>query len=76
MEEKQIAFATPDWVKELKDDDIAGAIVGLLFSWAWNGETKEISNLTEYIASKYDDMSDAQITEIANLLIEHKVVAA
>lgn len=74
MAEKQIALAIPDWVKGLKDDDISGAIVGLLFSWAWDGEAKEIPNLREYIASKYDDMTDTQIEEIANLLVEHKVV--
>jgi len=74
MKDKKVVLTTPDWVRDIKDDNIAGAIVGLLFGWAWDGKTKEIPNLREYVASKYDDMSDDEVTEICDLLIEHKVV--
>lgn len=64
MEDKKITLAIPDWVKDVKSDEVYGAIVGLLFGWAWDGKEKEILNLREHVASKYDDMSEAEIAEV------------
>ena len=47
MKDKKVVLTTPDWVRDIKDDNIAGAIVGLLFGWAWDGKTKEIPNLRD-----------------------------
>ena len=74
MEDKQIAFAIPDWVKPIKDDDVAGAIVGLMFSWAWDNKEVKIPNLREYIKGRFDNLTDEQVEEVAKLLIEHGVV--
>ncbi|MBR3233530.1 hypothetical protein IKG12_01540 [Candidatus Saccharibacteria bacterium] len=68
------AFAIPDWVKDVKSDEVYGAIVGLLFGWAWDGKEEEIPNLKKYVADSFDDMSEAEIAEVCNLLIEHGVV--
>lgn len=74
MNEKQIAFAVPEWVKPIKDNAVAGAIVGLMFSWAWDGNAKDISNLREYISTRFDNLNEAQVEEVASQLIKHGVI--
>ena len=71
---KQVVMGTPGWIKDIKDVDVAGAIVGIMFASAWNNKPVEGDNLREYIRSSFDDMSEEQIEEVARLLIEHKVV--
>ena len=75
MKEKQVAMKAPGWLKDVKNDNVAGAIFALLFSWAWDSTPKKIDNLREYVASQFDDMTDDEIAEVCDLLIEHKVVA-
>lgn len=69
--DKQIALTIPEWVKDIKNNEIAGAIVGLLFSWAWDGEEKEIPNLKKYVTDVYDDMSEDELAEVCDLLIKY-----
>lgn len=71
---KQVVMGTPGWIKDIKDVDVAGAIVGIMFASAWDNKPIEGDNLREYIRSKFDDMSDEQVEEVARLLIEHGVV--
>lgn len=72
---KQVVMGTPGWIKDIKDVDVAGAIVGIMFASAWNNKPVKGDNLREYIHSSFDDLSDEQVEEVARLLIEHKVVA-
>lgn len=72
-EDKHIYVGVPEWLKDVKDDDVAGAIMALLFDWNMSGQEK-ISNLREYVKDSFDDLSDEQVEEVAKLLIEHKVV--
>lgn len=74
MENKQIAFAAPDWLRKLKDEDIKSVIFALMFSWAWDNEEVKIPNLREYIKDSFDDLTDEQVEEVANLLIQNNVV--
>ena len=71
--DKQVYVSVPDWVKVIKDDDVAAAIMALIFDWNFSGEDK-IDNLREYVKENFDDLSDEQVEEVAKLLIEHKVV--
>lgn len=71
--DKQVYVSVPDWVKTIKDDDVAAAIMALIFDWNFSGEDK-IDNLREYVKENFDDLSDEQVEEVAKLLIEHKVV--
>lgn len=71
--DKQVYVSVPDWVKAIKDDDVAAAIMALIFDWNFSGEDK-IDNLREYVKESFDDLSDKQVEEVAKLLIEHKVV--
>lgn len=71
--DKQVYVSVPDWVKAIKDDDVAAAIMALIFDWNFSGEDK-IDNLREYVKESFDDLSDKQVEEVAQLLIEHKVV--
>lgn len=72
-QDKQIWVEAPDWLKNIKDDDVAGAVFALMFNWQIDGGEK-IDNLREYIKNTFDDLSDEQVEEVATLLIEHKVV--
>lgn len=74
MEEKQVLIKAPGWLKDTGNVSVAAAIMALLFVWGWNGEAKNIPNLREYLKKEFDDMSDDEIAEIGDLLIEHKVV--
>lgn len=71
---KQVVMGTPNWLKDVKDDAVAGSIVGLMFASEWDDKPIEGDNLREYIHSSFDDLSDEQVEEVARLLIEHKVV--
>ena len=71
--DKQVYVSVPDWVKAIKDDDVAASIMALILDWNFSGEDK-ISNLREYIKESFDDLSDKQVEEVAKLLIEHKVL--
>jgi len=71
--DKQVYVSVPDWVKTIKDDDVAAAIMALIFDWNFSGEDK-IDNLREYVKENFDDLSDEQVEEVAKLLVEHKVV--
>lgn len=71
--DKQVYVSVPDWVKAIKDDDVAAAIMALIFDWNFSGEDK-IDNLREYVKENFDDLSDKQVEEVAKLLVEHKVV--
>lgn len=71
--DKQVYVSVPDWVKTIKDDDVAAAIMALIFDWNFFGEDK-IDNLREYLNESFDDLSDKQVEEVAKLLIEHKAV--
>lgn len=71
--DKQVYVSVPDWVKVIKDDDVAASIMALIFDWSFSGEDK-IDNLREYVKESFDDLSDNQVEEVAQLLIEHKVV--
>lgn len=71
--DKQVYVSVPDWVKAIKDDDVAASIMALIFDWNFSGEDK-IDNLREYVKENFDDLSDEQVEEVAKLLIEHKVV--
>ena len=71
--DKQVYVSVPDWVKTIKDDDVAAAIMALIFDWNFSGEDK-IDNLREYVKENFDDLSDKQVEEVAKLLVEHKVV--
>ena len=71
--DKQVYVSVPDWVKAIKDDDVAASIMALIHDWNFSGEDK-ISNLREYIKESFDDLSDKQVEEVAKLLIEHKVL--
>ena len=71
-EDKQIWLEAPEWLKDVKDDDVAG-VFALMFGWQLEGGDK-IDNLREYVKENFDDLSDEQVEEVAKLLIEHKVV--
>lgn len=72
-EDKQIWVEAPEWLKDIEDDDVAGAVFALMFGWQLEGGDK-IDNLREYVKENFDDLSDEQVEEVAKLLIEHKVV--
>ena len=74
MKEKQVAVKAPDWLKTVENDNVAGAIFALLFSWAWDGTPKKIDNLRKYVSGKFEDLSEDEVAEVCDLLIEHKMV--
>lgn len=74
MEDKQVLVKSPEWLKDVENDNVAGAIVALLFGWDWDGESKKIDNLREYVSKEFDDMPEDEIAEVCDLLIEHKIV--
>ena len=71
--DKQEWMEVPDWLKKVKDEDGASSVFALMFSWDMNG-TKQIDNLEDYIRESFDDLSDEQVEEVANLLIEHGII--
>lgn len=71
MKEKQVMMTIPSWVKTIEDDDVAGAIVGLMFSSSWNEKVIKGDNLEKYIRVAFEDLSDKQVKEVADLLREH-----
>lgn len=71
--DKQEWMEVPDWLKKVKDEDVASSVFALMFSWDMNG-TKRIDNLEDYIRESFDDLSDEQVEEVANLLIEHNII--
>lgn len=75
MKEDSILVMMPEWLKDIEDDDVAGAIFAMIFSWQWDNEDGiHIDNLREYIASRFDDLTDSQVSQVADLLIKHGVV--
>ncbi len=72
--DKQVSVGTPTWLKDIEDKDVAGAIFALIFNWEWEGRKENIANLREYIRESFDDLSDAQVAQVADLLIKHKII--
>jgi len=71
--DKNIWVPIPDWLKKVEDKDVFAAIGTLLFDWNYAGKDK-IDNLEAYVKENFEDLSDDQVKEVCNLLIEHKVV--
>lgn len=74
MQDEQVVMKIPEWVKEIKSDNVAGAVVGLMFAWTWDDKKVKGDNLREFVASRFDDLSEDEAAEVADLLIEHGVV--
>ena len=75
MNDKQVLVKAPEWLKTVENDNVAGAIFGLIFSWAWDGTPKKVDNLKEYVSGKFSDLSENEVAETCDLLIKHEVVA-
>jgi len=75
MNDKQVLVKAPEWLKTVENDNVAGAIFGLIFGWTWDGTPKKVDNLKEYVAEKFSDLSEDEVAETCDLLIKHKVVA-
>lgn len=71
---KIVYMEIPQWVKKLENDNVAGAIISLLFSWRWDNTADVDMNLLSYLRDRFDNLTDSEIEEIANLLMRHKIV--
>ena len=74
MKDKQVVVSAPTWLKDIEDKSVAGAIFALIFNWEWEGKKENIADLREYVKESFDDLSDAQVAQVADLLIEHNIV--
>jgi len=71
--DKQEWMKVPDWLKKVSDKEVASSVFAIMFNWEMSGPD-EFDDLREYIKDIFDDLSDKQVDEVADLLIEHKVV--
>lgn len=71
--DKQEWMKVPDWLKKVSDKEVASSVFAIMFNWEMSGPDK-FDDLREYIKDIFDDLSDKQVDEVADLLIEHKVV--
>lgn len=76
---KQVALTQPDWIDEIKDEDIRLSVVSFMFTaqlWqALHGKEFKIDEpIRKYLKDTNEELSDEQIEEMAKILIEHNVV--
>lgn len=72
QKDKGYYMAIPDWLKEVKDDKIFGAIGALLFDWGYN-ETQDVEGLHTKLTTTFE-LSDEQADKAIELLKTNKVL--
>ena len=67
-------FRPPEWVKDIKDKDVRLAVYTLLFIWTTEKSVHIDKNLRDYVRDQFEELTDKQVDEVVEILVEWGVV--
>ncbi len=67
-------FQPPEWIRDIKDKGVRLAVYTLLFIWSTEKSNHIDKNLRDYVRDEFEELTDKQVDEVVEILVERGVV--